>query len=344
MWRINYSFNGFFKKKIIYLKFIATAIILWLLVHNSQLNIGFFTAIIDKPLLAFSVIALFYVSVLINSWRWYRLNAVQGLQLSYFHTITPTYLGVAFNNVLPGSVGGDFVRLYYILKKFPDKKSGAIFSVMFDRLCGLMAMFVIASLIALFRFSTFSHQSTLFYLLIVCFSCCIAGVSFFILSILLPEKLGLSDWLNRKFVNKRWLQPIISMLNAIHIYRNAKGIIFECLGVSIISQILLLIVILLINRMLGLPPLSPLDYAIALVVGQIANLIPLTPGGLGIGEAVFGNILLLLNPGIVGAYATVFFAFRLLITLAYLPGVIIGIVGLDLLHKEKLVLAKSNIN
>jgi len=318
------------------IKIIVTLLIFWLLIHHSQLKVELFSSIFEKPLFAFAIIGLFYISVLVNSWRWYRLNAVQGIRLSYYHSITPTLVGIAFNNILPGSVGGDVIRCYYVLKKFPEQRSGALLSVFMDRVCGLMGMIVIACIVAWCRLEIFSHDNRLYYLLMVCFSMLFAGITLFGIFMLLPDKIGLSDWLKQRFMHHRWVQPIISILEAMRVYRQSKLVLMECLLVSIVNQLVLLMVILLVNRMMGLPNLSAFDYILALTIGQIANLIPLTPGGVGIGEAAFANIVLMLNPGIIGAYATVFFAFRLLITVAYLPGIVLGIFGLKLLHNQKL--------
>lgn len=319
------------------IKIVVTLLILWFLAHQSQLKLELFTSVFVKPWHALAIIGLFYLSVLANSWRWYRLNSVQEINLSFYHSILPTYVGIAFNNILPGSVGGDFIRCFYVMKKFPGKKSGAILSIMLDRVCGLMGIIVIACIVALFSLDTFRHNHNLYYLYIVCASICVTGLVIFFLSMLLPEKIGLSHWLKERISHWRWFQPVISILEAVRVYRKSKLIMLECLIVSVVNQLILLAVILLINSMMGLPDISPFDYMIALAIGQIANLIPLTPGGVGIGEAAFANIVLMLNPGVTGAYATVFFAFRLLITVAYLPGIVAGIFGLKSKHSELVV-------
>ena len=41
-------------------------------------------------------------------------------------------------------------------------------------------------------------------------------------------------------------------------------------------------------------------------VTQIVNLIPIAPGGFGVGEAAFAKVLTLMNPGVLGFYATIF--------------------------------------
>lgn len=336
------KYVNFEKKSLLfYFKIIATVLIFWALAKSSQLKLELFSTLLYNPFYTLIVLALFYAGVILNTWRWYRLNTAQKISLSFPNTLTSTYLGIAFNNILPGSVGGDFVRGYYLFKKFPHQKSAGVLSIFFDRVSGLMGIIVVACLSALYHLDMMNQVGSMHYIMMVCFGLCILSAVILILSAVLPKSLGISDWLRTRFANKKWLIPLVSLLDAINVYRHSKLIILECLILSILNQLLLLVIILLLSNMMGLPALSPFDYILALSLGQIANLIPLTPGGVGIGEAAFANILLLLNPGMTGAYATVFFAFRLLLTLAYLPGVIIGIFGMNVFQKDKLALSEE---
>ena len=322
------------KKYLLYIKIIAAAVIFWILIHTSQLNVSLFSAIFSNPLYTLAIICFFYLAVLVNTWRWYRLNTAQNIALPLVKTFVPTYLAVAFNTVLPGSVGGDVFRTFHLIKKFPQQKSAVILSIFIDRLSGLMGIFLIICLTALYRWDTISQNHTLSYMLTICFSLLAIGGAIFLLSILLPDSLGIAHWLERKYSNHRWLQPIMSLLAAIQVYRNSKLIVLECLAVSLITQLALLAIVLLINKMMGLTVLLPVDYMLALAIAQIANLIPLTPGGVGIGEAAFANVLLILNPGTTGAYATVYLASRLISMIAYLPGILLGIFKSNILRKE----------
>jgi uncharacterized membrane protein YbhN (UPF0104 family) len=55
----------------------------------------------------------------------------------------------------------------------------------------------------------------------------------------------------------------------------------------------------------------------------VANALPLTPSGLGVGEAAFDQICRWLEPTPSGAaYSSIFFAFRLVSTLTCIPGLI----------------------
>src|SRR5579862_9782494 len=111
-----------YKTYILYIKILITAIILWMLARHAQLNLELTSKFFVYPLSVLTIMGLCCVMVIMHAWRWYRLNTVQNIQLSFFNTIMPTYVGIAFNNILPGSVGGDFFRLYSIIKKFPKQK------------------------------------------------------------------------------------------------------------------------------------------------------------------------------------------------------------------------------
>ncbi len=309
------------------IKMLFTVTIFWVLYHYSQLQFGLMVNFFDHPWITLLIIILCYVMVCFHTWRWYRLNAAQHIMLPLSKTFLPAFVAIAFNNVLPGSVGGDFFRMYFVLKKFPTQKSNALLAIFVDRLTGLLGIIVMACIAAPFHLDAFEHNATLYYLLIACVVICIfALVMFFALAILLSDRVGLVNWLERKLEGHRYAAPCISLLRAVYTYRNAKWVITETLVMSIGTQLVLLAIVTLIGEAMNLPPLSMGIYILALVIGQVANLIPLTPGGLGVGEAAFANIIYLLQPT-TAAYATVFFALRVLSTVAYLPGVFIGIFG-----------------
>lgn len=318
-------------------KILFAAFVFWMLSHNSQLKMSLFTSLFLNPIATFGTILLCYFTVILHAWRWYRLNIVQGINLSFSKTLMPTYIGMAFNTVLPGSVGGDFVRSYYILKQFPHQKSRAILAILADRIIGLIAVFGIACLISPYYLELFRHNTILFFLLVVCMSVCLGSLLVGVLGFwLLSDKTTLYRQIVVKSQHSKPIRMLRSLLEAIHVYRNAKFVILETLLISMLTQATLLVLVMIISKIMGLALLSPFDYMLALVIGQVVNLVPLTPGGVGLGEAAFANVILIIHPGVTAAYATVFFALRLLNTVAVLPGVLVGIFGYHLLDKSHL--------
>jgi uncharacterized membrane protein YbhN (UPF0104 family) len=302
---------------ILTLKFSVAAIILFLLVRYSQLNFHLLFSIILHPVYCLSVISIFYVMVFFGAWRWHQLNVAQQIKLSFSTTSMLTYFCVAFNNVLPGSVGGDVVRLVHAIKKFPAQKSNIILSALFDRITGLMGILATICIAGIWQWDSIHQNAQVLHLWWICLGISFSGILCFAIMILMP-------------LSRINFKPIQSIVNAIQLYQNEKLTILKCLLISIIIQALMTSAVMLISKMMNIPAISPLHYAIAMGAAQIANLLPITPGGLGIGEMVFANILFLLNPTLSAPLATVFLAFRFFCTLSYLPGVFIYIANFKL--------------
>ena len=72
--------------------------------------------------------------------RWHILLKVQGISLSAPRVGGLFLIGMFYNQFLPGGTGGDIIKTYLLWKETPDKKSGALLAVLFDRLVGLIAL------------------------------------------------------------------------------------------------------------------------------------------------------------------------------------------------------------
>jgi len=314
---------------ILIVKLCFAALILGFLVHYSQLKFSLFSSFVVHPFHSIWVVWLFYFMLALGITRWYRLNQTQNILLSFNETAAFTYFCVAFNNVLPGNVGGDVIRLFHTIKKFSDKKTNIILSAFFDRLSGLMGIIAVICCAGLMQWPVLRSNPQLLHTLKWC------------IGIALGVVVGLSIVFAFSRAPFKRLQPILDALN---LYRDAKKVMLESLFISIGIQFLMILAVINISKIMGIAPISPLDYAIAMGIAQIANLIPLTPGGLGIGEMVFSNILLLLNPNSTAAFATVFLGFRLFCSLSYLPGVLMYILNFKLSFPSGLAEQNKTLN
>lgn len=303
-------------------KLLISVIVIWFLTRTAQLKFDLLADAFHRPLLLTLVVILFLAMIVVSAWRWSILNAAQGIHLGFLHTVMLTYSGVAFNNVLPGAVGGDFVRLHYLFKKIPDKKSSAVFAVFFDRIIGLIGIFVPIFFIAMIEMNYFKQQQVLFYWLVVCSVFCIGGLTALTMLAVFSQRMKFSVWLSQRFPDNRWIKPIIALFDTVGLYRNAKLAILKGLMISVLMQLLMVVAILVIAKMMNFPAIPFAYYLIAMGVTQIVNLIPVAPGGFGVGEMAFAKVLILLNPGVGAAFATIFLAYRLISMLTYLPGVI----------------------
>jgi glycosyltransferase 2 family protein len=91
--------------------------------------------------------AMYGAVELVAGWRWQLLLRVQGIHLGWFRVFSLLLIGVFFNFFIPGGTGGDVVKIFYLLKETPGKRTVALLSVLVDRLIGLIALTVFAAVL-----------------------------------------------------------------------------------------------------------------------------------------------------------------------------------------------------
>lgn len=102
--------------------------------------------VLNRPLdvrlvaLSFSV---FMVAMVLTFVRWYLL--VRALQIPFRlrDALRLGFIGNVFNLVIPGAVGGDVIKAYYLCRE-QARKAQAIASMVIDRVVGLLGLFLLA--------------------------------------------------------------------------------------------------------------------------------------------------------------------------------------------------------
>src|SRR5216110_3739532 len=90
------------------------------------------------------------------AFRWHVLLKVQQIHLSAPRLAGLFFIGLFYNQFLPGGTGGDIIKSYLLLKETPDKQAGALLAVVFDRLIGLVALVAITVTLVSLRFDILS--------------------------------------------------------------------------------------------------------------------------------------------------------------------------------------------
>ena len=96
----------------------------------------------DTPdYLAFAgLIALAVICTSIQFVRWFVLVRALDLPFTIPNAFRLGLIGCFYNAFLPGSVGGDLMKAYYIQRDTPDKRAAAVATVLADRLVGLFGL------------------------------------------------------------------------------------------------------------------------------------------------------------------------------------------------------------
>ncbi len=87
-------------------------------------------------------------STLLTFLRWYLLVRAQRFDFRLADAIRLGFLGLLFNYVGPGAVGGDIVKAWFLARQQASRRTVAVTTVLLDRVLGLLALFVLGAVAA----------------------------------------------------------------------------------------------------------------------------------------------------------------------------------------------------
>lgn len=254
--------------------------------------------------------------------RWHILLRSQGLVLHLWHTIRIVAMGAFFATFLPGSAGGDIVRGFYIYQASHGRRTSALLSIFIDRLVGVAAFVIFGMAATLTR--PRARYGTLEYGIFALSALFLAAI---VVLFLFGHRMA--QLVNLAFAGRshRVASVIDDAGEALHQYsRQWRSVIFAfAVSLMIVMAVASGVVIIAVAMQFG--GLTMVEYGIAGVYAMIANSLPFTPGGLGIGEGAFASACVALKPATSGTpYGTIFLVLRCLIVISTLPGLIVYLV------------------
>ena len=89
-------------------------------------------------------LGIFVFGQILVGLRWWLLLRTQAVFIGFWAAVRLHYLGLFYNNFMPGSVGGDLIRAWYVTKHSNQRFKAAL-SVFVDRLIGLLSTLFIAA-------------------------------------------------------------------------------------------------------------------------------------------------------------------------------------------------------
>ncbi len=216
--------------------------------------------------------------------RWYVLLLAVGCSTRWFQVLRVTYVGLFFNLVLPGMNGGDLARAYWIVKGHPEKRAVALMSVFVDRLLGLFAMTLLATLAIYTNDERF--ESLRLPVLAVFAAMFVGG-----LALINPHLRHLVrfDAIIGKLPGGEKMR---SLDNALRLYASRPGAVGVSILLSMANHMGAASALYLLGQGLG-DTHGFLDYVCLATVVNTLSAVPLTPGGLGVGEMLSGSMLAL---------------------------------------------------
>lgn len=319
--------NRYFK---ILFKVFFSLLFVYFLLDAGSLDIYSISEVLDNPYALFSSLICLFLGIVISGLRWWVLLGVTENNISIKTVLSIQLMGSFFSSWLPGAAGGDAVKGILLYKLLDSRRSTALASIAIDRFFAVFGLFSIAICASVFLSSTVFHSEVFnFYN-----SLLIWGVGFGLLAIGIVL---LGIWGIKRFslhaylpiAIRSYLSPLGQL---VEYYKKAKLQVLLSGLLSILASGVVIVGIVILSMMYDYAP-SPAVTAIAGVFGNISSVIPITPGGLGVGEAVFAKIAADLS-GTFAPFATIYFTFRIGMLLVNIPGVFITLLYSSTHHRN----------
>ena len=245
---------------------------------------GFLTYWRNLDPLLFALGALcYFLTALIAGTRWWWLLRVSGTDVSLLETLRFTWIGIFFNNVVPGATGGDVVKALYIMKRCPGHRVQVLMSVIIDRVLGLGSLALLGAVVVLFALDRFAEIAIGIWSVI-------GGVG---LLGLVAFSRRLRQLVKLKTLLDRLPPKLGHMLkrvdHAVFVYREHKVVIVASLLAGIGNHVAAVLSVVFFGKALdiGMPSF---EYFVLIPVINIVTALPIAPNGWGLGEMLYKNL------------------------------------------------------
>ncbi len=252
-----------------------TAFLLWRLDVNKILSgIGN----IEIEFLVYGIIA-YFLFIIMSSWRWQLLIDYKNIDMRFPRTLAIYFIASFFNNLLPTTIGGDVMRIYYSMD---SRRADAAAVVLVDRLLGFVGLFIFAFTAIVYML--FTRQRAEFLPFVVVGLAVIVAITYVFFSDGIYQKISpVMDKIKLFGVGKR--------LNRLHLaatgFSRAWPVVLICVAQSVMIQILLAIAPFFVALGMGVKGLTILPFFLYVPIINVASMIPLSINAIGIREYAY---------------------------------------------------------
>ncbi len=268
---------------------VAVGLIAWLVGSGKLKPSDIASALTQRPGWVAAAAVLYAVATFIGMIRWWVLLAAQGVRLRAWDVVHLSFIGFVFSSYIPGSVSGDPVKAYYVSRE-THKKTGAVMSVLLDRVLGL-SMFVTTAAVGLAIWLISGGLESIDEAMrpkvqVLAWAVFAIDAMFLLgFAVLWSRSLRHNELFNR-FLGRLPLSGTVRRVyDAVFVYRDRPGHV----AVAVVLAFLLLVPIILsqycCGAAVGEERQSVGSYFFLGSIGVVVNAIPLGPMGIGSGEA-----------------------------------------------------------
>ena len=226
------------------------------------------------------------VSVLTTIVRWHILLRSVQVPVGRMEVLRLGLFSYFLNLVSIGNIGGDLGRAVLVTRRRPGLRTQAVASVVVDRVIGLYALFLVASVAVLL--SGFLQVPDRSMRIITRFTLLVTAASTIAFVVLIWFLTKYGDATSARLVGRfpRIESSIRKLHLAVRCYRDRPGVLFVALLMSIALRVTTTFGVYLIGEAIAAPAPTLGSQFVVVPLGIVAGCLPLPLNGLGAFEAI----------------------------------------------------------
>jgi uncharacterized membrane protein YbhN (UPF0104 family) len=243
-------------------------------------------------------VLLMAAAAALQIYRWYLLVRALDLPITVRDAYRLSLVGIFYNTFFPGSVGGDLLKAVFIAHAHPERKARAVASVIADRALGLFGLILFVAVSGSIAWALgdarIAGNPELQWLVKVMAGIAGGSVFGFLLLGLLPQRR-----VDRFAGRLKWIPKLGHALSemwfAVWEYRQRPKVVALGVALSAVSHVALVFGFHSASRVF--PPANPdaelatlPEHMVIAPIGFIVQAVPISPGGVGVGEAAFAGL------------------------------------------------------
>ncbi len=330
---------------------VATVAILWVLRGQDWGKLAGVFQSLSPWYFGFSLV-IYAVAQVIIAVRWWMLLRSQSIYIDVLAAVRLFFLGLFYNNLMLGAVGGDLLKAWYVTKHTHRRLEGVL-SVFVDRGIGLAGTL----LIAFFTYLTFvrgqiaartgareagppgwlsQHGGV-----IALWATVAVGAT---LVIVLVHPAGRGAFvLGAEKARLKGFSLLRRVKDAVVVYCSRPWTLLGAMILTLVGQSIVIVAFWLLGRNLGIEA-GLRYYFVAFPIGWVVGAIPISPAGLGTTEAATIGLLCRLTGAPAEKVLVLVLCQRFIWVLSSLPGGLVHLLGAHLPQQEISIDAQERAN
>ncbi len=246
--------------------------------------------------------------------RWKLLLEVHHIKPPFTKLTKLFFVGLFFNNAMPGLTGGDIIKGYYIAKETDHHKPEAVTTVFIDRIIGIIGLLTIG-LIAL-TFNLNNPELKKVSTLIICIFIALLIFTPIFLSKRLMKKI---PFLHKLLDMMPFKETMVRVYHTFYKYKSHRRTVLSGLILSMLLQGISIIIVSIMGKAISLENVHLSHYFLFIPIISTISALPISISGLGVNENLYVYCFGLVGASEEGAVAIALMS-RLVLIIWSLPG------------------------